>query len=205
VTPRPTAALTAPGPRARPVRSLFWLLGIVVVIAAVVSAALVLVGQLDRDYRGASTVSRAEAAFARLVSDQASAGQLELAAVDRSCQEAAPGAPARAVLLGDLSRAVALRQSVLRALRADTVEFLALPDGQLLTGDLAVAMKTGLTVDEDDQGWLQDLQATGCYSAPANDIHYRAASVAAMPAAAADRRLTAAWAAVDPGAGGAHA
>ena len=32
--------------------------------------------------------------------------------------------------------------------------------------------------------WLEDLQATGCYSAPTNDIHYREATAAARTAGA---------------------
>ncbi len=69
-----------------------------------------------------------------------------------------------------------------------------------MVSDLNAATLAELTVDQDDQGWLQDLQATGCYSAPTNDIHYRAAGLDAPAAAGADTRLADAWAVADPAA-----
>ena len=93
----------------------------------------------------------------------------------QSCQEATPGGTVRSALLGDLIRAIALRQAVLRTLEADRLQLLAMPEGALLATDLGAATTAELEMDQDYQGWLQDLQATGCYSAPTNDVHYRAA------------------------------
>ena len=42
----------------------------------------------------------------------------------------------------------------------------------------------------------EDLQATGCYGAPTNDIHYRAATEASLPASVAKDRVVATWAGV---------
>ena len=49
--------------------------------------------------------------------------------------------------------------------------------------ELGQATAASLKVDEDYAAWLVDLQATGCFSAPTNDLHYVAATEAA-PAAA---------------------
>jgi hypothetical protein len=176
-----------------PGRALVWLLAVVIIVAASVSAVVVLAGG-TRGGRGASRVSSAEAVFGQMMATNTTAAQLAATAVARSCQEASPGTSTRAVLLGDLGQAVALRRSVLRALAIDRAELATMPDGGLLITDITAATTAALAVDQDDQGWLQDLQATGCYSAPTNDLHYREAALAIPVATAADRRLTVAWA-----------
>jgi hypothetical protein len=132
------------------------------------------------------------------MASNASAEGLAATAVARSCAQAAPGLPHRGGFLNDLGRAIVLRQSVLRALDVDRRRLLAMPHGAELVTDLTAATTADLTVDQDYQGWLQDLQATGCYSAPTNDIHYRAAGLGSSAAAVANQRLTQAWAVSDP-------
>ena len=168
------------------------------VLAASVSAVAVLAGGAGRSGGGAARVSSAEALFEQMMASNARAARLAATAVARSCQEAAPGTPSRAVSLADLARVVTLRQSVLNTLGTNQSELLAMPDGELLVTDLSQATNAELTVDKDQRGWLQDLQATGCYSAPTNDIDYRAASVAVPAAVEAGQRLVTAWAKVDP-------
>jgi hypothetical protein len=195
---RPTAAITQPQRARRPRRAWLWLVA-VVMVAGSASAVVVLVGGTKRPAGGASPAASAEALFGRMMATNTAAEELAATAVASSCQVAAPGVAARAALLGDLNRAVALRSSVLRALAADRDDLLTMPDGELLVSDLSEATKAALAVDEDDQGWLQDLQATGCYSAPANDIHFREAASATRVATGAGQLLTAAWAEVGSG------
>jgi hypothetical protein len=171
---------------------------VVAIVAASASAAIVLAGREASKHLHISRVLPGEALFEQLVATSATAQQLTATAVARSCTDAAPGAAMRGALLVDLDRAIGLRQSVLRSLEADRAELLGMPDGALLVSDLSAATLAELTVDQDDQGWLQDLQATGCYSAPTNDIHYRAAGLDAPAAAGADTRLAHAWAVADP-------
>jgi hypothetical protein len=192
-TVQPTAAVTAPERRNRRGRAIFWLLVVVVIVAASASAAIVLAGREARRLRTPRITPEA-ALFQQLLTTSSSAQRLTATAVARSCRDAAPDAPSREALLGDLTRAVALRKSVLSALSADEGELLALPEGALLVTDLNTATVTGLGVEQEDQGWLQDLQATGCYSAPTNDIHYRAAALDAPAATGAAQRLARAWA-----------
>ena len=190
---RPTAAITTPERSSRRGRAIFWLVALVVIVAASLSAAIVLAGREAIDHRHSSGTSPGEALFEQLMASNSSAKELVATAVARSCAEAAPGIPLRGGLLGDLSRAISLRQSVLRALAADRVQLLAMPDGAQLVSDLSAATMADLAVDQDYQGWLQDLQATGCYSAPTNDIHYRAAGLDSSAAAGADQRLAQSW------------
>ena len=197
---RPTAAITAPERPHRRGRALFWLLAVVAVVAASASAAIVLAGREASRHLHMSGASPGEALFEQLMATSATAQELTATAVARSCTDAAPAAAMRGALLVDLNRAIGLRQSVLRSLEADRAELLGMPDGALLVNDLNAATLAELTVDQDDQGWLQDLQATGCYSAPTNDIHYRAAGLDAPAAAGADTRLAHAWAVADPAA-----
>jgi hypothetical protein len=190
---RPTAAITTPERSPRRGRAIFWLVALVVIVAASVSAAIVLAGREAIDHRHSLGTSTGEALFEQLMASNSNAEELVATAVARSCAQAAPGIPLRSGLLGDLSRAISLRQSVLRALAADRVQLLAMADGAQRVSDLSAATTANLTLDQDYQAWLQDLQATGCYSAPTNDIHYRTAGLDSSAAAGADERLAQAW------------
>ena len=135
-----------------------------------------------------------EAAFARLLATSASAHDLVAAAVAGSCGNGAPGSASRQTLIGELNRAIGLRVSVLDGTRVDRLSISAIPDGRLLMAELGQATAASLKVDEDYAAWLVDLQATGCFSAPTNDLHYVAATEAALAAARADQSLAGNWA-----------
>ena len=135
-----------------------------------------------------------EAAFARLLATSASAHDLVAAAVAGSCGNGAPGSASRQTLIGELNRAIGLRVSVLDGTRVDRLSISAIPDGRLLMAELGQATAASLKVDEDYAAWLVDLQATGCFSAPTNDLHYMAATEAAPAAARADQSLAGNWA-----------
>ncbi len=196
-TLRPTAAITVPEHPSRRRSRIFWLLAVVLLVVASAAVAVALSRGTTGGGEHRSRLSAGEVLFERLMATGSTAQQLTATAVARSCAEAPPGARGRTALLGDLSRAIGLGQSVLQLLNADKAELLGIPGGSLLTSDLSQATTAELTVEQDYQGWLQDLQATGCYSAPTNDIHYRAAGLEAPVAAAADQRLAAEWAVVE--------
>lgn len=193
---RPTPAVLAPAPRSRPGRALFWLLAVVAVLA-LVTAGLVLAG-VTNGSRTTARLSAAEVTFKGLMARDVAAQKLAEGAVAHPCRPASPASAARARSLGHLGRAVSLRQSVLRGIGADKGQLLGMPDGGRLVADLTKAARTGLAVDQDDQGWLRDLQATGCYSAPTNDIHFRAAALAGPAATRAAERVAADWAKAGP-------
>lgn len=195
-TLRPTPAVLAPAPRSRPGRVLFWLLAVVAVLA-LVTAGLVLAGVTNVP-RTTARLSAAEVTFKGLMARDETAQKLAEGAVAHPCRPASPASAARAASLGHLGRAVSLRQSVLRGIGADKGQLLGMPDGGRLVADLTKAARTGLAVDQDDQGWLRDLQATGCYSAPTNDIHFRAAALAGPAATRAAERVAADWAKAVP-------
>jgi hypothetical protein len=138
--------------------------------------------------------SLGEATFARLLATSASAHDLVAAAVAGSCGNGTPGSASRQTLIGELNRAIGLRVSVLDGTRVDKLSISAIPDGRLLMVELSQATAASLKVDEDYAAWLVDLQATGCFSAPTNDLHYMAATEAAPAAARADQSLAGNWA-----------
>lgn len=134
--------------------------------------------------------------FQGFLAVSASAHQLVAAAIGASCRPAPPGTASRQVLIGQVGRAAALRRSVLDGIAADRKGLLAMHDGRSLVGDLEDATEASLSADQGYEAWLEDLQATGCYGAPTNDIHYRAASEASLAATGAKQRLVAVWAGV---------
>jgi hypothetical protein len=58
------------------------------------------------------------------------------------------------------------------------------------------ATDASVQADAGYRAWLEDLQATGCYSAPTNDVHYRAATAASLVAGQAEEELAAGWAGI---------
>ncbi len=166
---------------------------------AVVAALAAVVYALENTRTGShqSNVPHAsvgEATFARLLATSVSAHDLVAAAVAGSCGNVTPGSARRQTLIGDLNRAIELRVSVLDGTRVDRLSISAIPDGRLLMAELSHATAASLKVDEDYAAWLVDLQATGCFSAPTNDLHYMAATEAAPAATRADQSLAGDWA-----------
>jgi hypothetical protein len=136
------------------------------------------------------------ATFELFLSNSAQAHQLVAAALSSACQPAAPASAARQELIAEVKRAVDLRSSVLSGIAADRQPLLAMDGGQSLVLDLNAATEASLRADEGYEAWLEDLQATGCYGAPTNDLHYRAASESSLAATAAKQRLVGDWAGV---------
>jgi hypothetical protein len=110
-------------------------------------------------------------------------------AVDGACRTTAPQSRARAELVAETGHAGAIYRQVLAAARADQELFTKVRGGAGLSADLVGATAAAARAAAAYGDWLEDLQATGCYSAPTNDLHYREATAAALTAAVATGRL----------------
>ncbi|MGH9107090.1 MAG: hypothetical protein ACRDZX_14915, partial [Acidimicrobiales bacterium] len=67
------------------------------------------------------------------------------------------------------------------------------PGGAGLVPDLAQESRSVGNAARGYAGGLADLQATGCYSAPANDMFYAGARAASAAEGPLQRQLSAAW------------
>jgi hypothetical protein len=141
---------------------------------------------------------QAAAVFAGLLRQSDSAHKLVDEAVGAACAVVAPDQPARAADLASLAQAVALRTSVLAQLSSQQDQAAHLPDGDQLFNRLRAVSVASLAADRAYQSWLDDLQATGCYSAPTNNLDYAAAIRAATVASADVQLLETAWAGTAP-------
>lgn len=138
------------------------------------------------------------ATFEGLLRTSAEAHHLVGEAVAAACAHAGPELTSRRAALGQLEEAVSLRSSVLRSLSADASLAGRLDDGRALFSELGSVTRASLEADRDYESWLSDLQATGCYGAPTNDVNYEAAASAAGRAIGATAALEATWARVAP-------
>jgi len=170
------------------------LLVVLTLVAVVAVGALVLGGGSPR--RTAGRVLTPQTAFEGLLAESAQAHQLVSAAVSDACQPAPPSTPTRQGLIVQVGRAVELRRSVLAGIASDRQQLLKMNGGPSLVGDLDDASGASLSADQGYEAWLEDLQATGCYGAPTNDIHYRAATEASLAASVAKERVVGIWAGV---------
>ncbi len=196
-TPEGEAEVDAQRPRRRRV----WLLLSVLALIVAVAAGALLLGGLG-GFGGASPRRTAagtltpQAIFEGFLADSAQAHQLLGEAVSEACQPAPPATATREGLLVEVSRAETMRRSVLDGVATDRRRLLAMNGGPSLVSDLDHATSASLLADQGYEAWLEDLQATGCYGAPTNDIHYRAASEASLAASVAKERVVAIWAGV---------
>ncbi len=170
------------------------LLIVLTLVAAVAAGALVLGG--GSPHRTAGRVLTPQTAFEGFLAESAQAHQLVSAAVSDACQPAPPSTPTRQGLIVQVGRAVELRRSVLAGIASDSQQLLKMNGGQSLIGDLDDASGASLSADQGYEAWLEDLQATGCYGAPTNDIHYRAATEASLAASVAKEGVVRIWAGV---------
>ncbi len=70
------------------------------------------------------------------------------------------------------------------------------PLGPSFGAQLATAVRSALVAEQAYAAWLVDLQGTGCYSAPTNDLHYEQAKAASAASRRAWQRLSSSWAPV---------
>jgi hypothetical protein len=137
-----------------------------------------------------------EELFESLLGTSATAHSLVQAAVDGACRTATPQSEARARLLAQIGQADALHVQLLQGAREDQAALSTMPSGRALSADLVQATDASVQADAGYRAWLEDLQATGCYSAPTNDVHYRAATAASLVAGQAEEELAAGWAGI---------
>jgi hypothetical protein len=138
----------------------------------------------------------AEGLFENLLGTSAGAQALAQGAVDRSCRPPGPQSPARARLVLQIGRAQAMQRTVLSQLGDHQAALLRVPSGSALSADLARVVGTAMVAEVSYSAWLEDLQATGCFSAPTNDLHFREATEERAGAGPARGALAAAWSAV---------
>jgi hypothetical protein len=170
------------------------LLAVLALVIALAVGALALGGTSPR--RTAGRTSTPEATFEGLLVKSAQAHRLLAAAVSGACQPAPPATAARQGLIAELGRAVEMRRSVLDGIATDRPGLLAMNGGPPLVSDLDDATSASLSADQGYEAWLEDLQATGCYGAPTNDIHYRDATQASAAASVAKEGVVRIWAGV---------
>ena len=186
--------LDARAQRYRRRRRAVLMLVVLALVAALAVGALVLGGGSPR--RTPVRNLTPQATFEGFLAESAQAHQLLAVAVSDACQPATPATATRQGLIVQVSRAVELRRSVLDGVASDRQRLLAINGGPSLVRDLEDATSASLSADQGYQAWLRDLQATGCYSAPTNDIHYRAASEGSLAAGVAKERVVGIWAGV---------
>jgi hypothetical protein len=133
----------------------------------------------------------ARAAFSYLLATSADANRLVRSAVGEACLTQAPGSPGRQRVSAQLSKAAAMSRSVVSLAASVRVRLLAMPGGEALVALLDGAAEDSVAADIGYKSWVKDLQATGCYSAPTNDLHYIQAQKASAAGVLAQRQLTA--------------
>ncbi len=189
----PTGNVT-PAPPKRRRKAPLLVLVTAVVVAAILGAAALVNSASEQHRAPPGRLASGEAVFESLLATSANAHHLVESVLAASCAEDAPAAARRSALIDQVDRAIDLQGSVLDGLQANRPALTTMPDGPLLITELDAATDASLTVDRDYEAWLVDLQATGCYSAPTNDIHYRAAMRASPAETGADQRLAGVWA-----------
>jgi len=133
------------------------------------------------------------AAFAYLLAADNAARSHASAATAAACDMQAPGVAARGAALATLHEAVAVEDWVAATLAGDRARMLALRHGPALSTLLAQAARSSALADADLAMWVQDLDATGCYSAPTNNLHYQQAQLQLQVASSAQGQLESDW------------
>jgi hypothetical protein len=133
----------------------------------------------------------AQGAFSYLLATSADARRLARSAVGEACLTQAPGSFGRQRAAAQLSEAAAMSRSVVALAASVRDRLLAMPGGGALVALLDRVAEDSVRADVGYKSWVNDLQATGCYSAPTNDIHYGQAQKASAAGAVAQRQLTA--------------
>ena len=167
---------------------------VVAVLAAGLAAALVAAGLvfvLHKSATGHRREPSVPVAFSQLLTSLSGADLLARQAVIGACQETGPGA--RKSAASQLERAEARDRAVLSTLGAGKARLASWSVASALLGRVAQVAEDSLAAEGDYASWLADLEATGCYSAPRNDLYYRRALVAVSAQVLATSKLLSAW------------
>jgi hypothetical protein len=135
-------------------------------------------------------------AFGDLLAQEARAEALAEAAgaLRGACSPAAPGSRSRGQLVAEEAQAAASSGDVLHLVAALAGRFERLRGGGRLVALLRQLARSSLAASLGYEMWLEDLEATGCYSAPTNDVHFYQAKRASAAAAREQAALERAWA-----------
>lgn len=184
------------GGRGRSHRRLSALLVLVSLLCALAGVAVVVVWRVGDDKavppRTPSTSPPGhspEQVLESLLATGATAQAVVQNAIDGACRTTTPQSSARAELIAEIGRAGAIYRQVLAGAQADQELLSKMPGGPGLSTDLLGATGASARAATAYGDWLEDLQATGCYSAPTNDLHYREATAAALTAARLEAQL----------------
>jgi hypothetical protein len=161
----------------------------VAVFAALAAALAIALPRLDRS--GARKVSP-PSDLASMLSSLSSADRLTRQAVNIACAGASPGSRQPAV--SDLDQAEASDRAVLSSLEAGRARLSTWPAAAPLLGQVARVARASLAVEGDYRAWVSDLEATGCFSAPRNDLNYERARLATSSQSSATGQLARLWA-----------
>ena len=131
------------------------------------------------------------AAISQLVTSLSGADLLARQAVSDACVEAGPGPRPRAV--SRLEQAEARDRAVLATVDAGKARLTSWPVASGLLGPVAQVAEDSLVAEGDYASWLAGLEATGCYSAPRNNLYFERALVAVTAQVLATRKLLSAW------------
>lgn len=190
VTQRLPTLAEGPQPAPRPRRRWSYVVAAVAALAALAAVALaVVLPRLDKAGAGKATPS---ADLSSMLSSLSGADRLTRLAVDAACAATSPGPRQPAV--SDLDQAEASDRAVLSSLDAGRARLATWPAATPLLGPIAQVARASLAVEGDYQAWVSDLEATGCFSAPRNDLNYEQAQIAASSQSAAAGQLARVWA-----------
>ena len=194
VSPSARVTPSAPGesPHRRPV---YLFVALAAALAAVVAASLVLTFSSGREGHVKASKPLAllspplafEDALRSLSGANEEAGRI----VAAGCQVSSPASPARQALVSQLTGLVNADSALLSDL-VSARSRLSAWSGLLFTRTSGLT-QASLVAIVDYRTWLQDLQATGCYSAPGNNLNYEQAQKAASAEGKDAREVSSVW------------
>jgi hypothetical protein len=150
-------------------------------------------GRAGAGHTGGAHLPPAVSAFEQLLAASAAARLMSDDAVAGACKASSPEDARREALVNEMGRAIDLRRSLVSNAEADQRLFATFRGGQAALQDFVQAAEASMSADRDYMAWLGDLQATGCYGGPTNDLNYRAGAAAWSAATRAGERLVSAW------------
>jgi hypothetical protein len=174
-----------------PSRRWRWLLALAAVLVVAGAAVFVAVGAVGKGSSGAPAAARK---FESLLGQLSSSDALASRAASTACLRRPPGSGVRERALSTLRSSELAAQGVLALLSSERAALVEWPPGRVIYGDLASLTRLVLDKGADLEAWLSGLQATGCYSAPANNLFYTRALQAASAERVAARQLLVDWA-----------
>jgi len=107
-----------------------------------------------------------------LVAATNSAQAVVRAAVGQACSSQPPASPPRQALVVGVGQALSTERAVFSLVRQDAAELSSLPRGPLFVSQLERLSAQASAAAGSYRAWLEDLQVTGCYSAPTNNLDY---------------------------------